>query len=770
MLNDADALEALKRLPLLKSIEDKLWDTLTAHMSFRLLAKGETLFSAGRESQNLYMIVDGEVSLHMPCNSTSCETFFLQTRTEGNTAGDFAVLNGGEHLVSAIAVKPSCVAQFPRFAFEKLVDIDSGILAHVYDVAAELSRRVTLVRAYLKLFGDVSHGMMEALLEKSTIKHYHSGQTLFKAGDEPDGLHVIISGKLIVETISPNGVRRRLPDVEAPETVGELALLANSQRSATVAAARESTVALLGREDFDSLIASQAPMLMCLSRLIVRRHVENVRQQVTSTAVDRNFVVVPLDSRLPLLRFVLQLKNALRETGSAFTLNSRSFDTLYGRTGASLTEFDDIFNSAIAEWLDDKENRFDSLVYVADKTWTTWTRRCINRADRIILVASAKQNNSAELREIEHQLNVLFDGAHIRPSIDLLLLHPVDTDRPRHTARWLECRELDAYYHVRLNDNMHFGRLARRITNAARGLVLSGGGARGYAHLGVHRLIEEQNINLDYIGGSSMGALLGASIAMGHSYADIKTLSAMFANKQALFDYTLPLASMMKSAKLSYFCRRVYGEQRIEDLWTPFFCVSSNLADGKEVVHDRGPLWKIIRTTVALPGIFSPVPTANGDLLIDGAVLNTFPVEIMKQRLGGKGFMIGVNVSQLSEQFNYYDFGTTLSGWRVFLSRINPFEPTIKIPRIVETLLRSTDIKSIERLNAACALLDVLVEPNVRAISLLDFKSYELISQIGYEEAISVFSRHGLCKITLAGEEETSAIASQAINEALPQE
>lgn len=760
MLNDADALTALKKLPLLKSIDETLWDNLSAHISFRSLARGEALFIAGQESQNLYMIVDGELSLNMPCSSASCETFFLQTRVEGNTAGDFAVLNGGEHLVSAIAAKASCVAQFPRFAFEKLVDIDSGILAHVYDVAAELSRRVTLVRAYLDLFGDLSHEMMEALLEKSTIKHYRSGQTLFESGDEPDGLHVIVSGKLVVEAIGANGERRRLPDVEAPETVGELALLTDAKRSATVTAARESTVALLGRNDFDELIASQAPMLMRLSQLIVRRHVENVRQQVTSTAADRNFVLVPLDSRLPLLRFVLQLKNALRELGSAFTLNSRSFDTLYGRTGASLTEFDDIFNSAIAEWLDDKENRFDSLVYVADKTWTNWTRRCVNRADRIILVASAKQNNSAELRDIEHQLNSLFDGAHVRPRIDLLLLHPIDTDVPRNTARWLECRELDAYYHVRLNDNRHFGRLARRITNIATGLVLSGGGARGYAHLGVHRLIEEQNIKLDYIGGSSMGALLGASMAMGHSFADIKKLSATFANKRALFDYTLPLASMMKSAKLSYFCRRVYGEQRIEDLWTPFFCVSSNLSDGNEVIHDRGPLWKIIRTTISLPGIFSPVPTANGDLLIDGAVLNTFPVEIMKRKLGGKGFIIGVNVSQISEQFNYYDFGTTLSGWRIFLSRINPFEQSIKIPRIVETLLRSTDIKSIERLNAECALLDVLVEPNVRSISLLDFKSYELISQIGYEEASKVFLRYGICEAIPASEENTTTLSS----------
>lgn len=743
MLKDARAIKAMKKLPLLKGIDDALWETLVPHISFITVGEGETVFEAGRESQNLYMVVDGELALHMPCR-TDGESFFLQSRFKGNTAGDFAVLNGGEHLVSAVAVKKSRIAQFPRFAFEKLVDIDPNILAHVYDVAAELSRRVTLASAYLDLFGDITRATMDALLEKSSIRHFHSGELVFEEGDVPDGLYVVISGKLSVETKNAEGERRLMAEVRAPETVGELALLADTVRSATVIAARESTVATLGRNDFDELIAPKAHMLMRLTKLVVRRHVANTRQE-TTIAADSNFVVIPLDTRLPLRRFVLQLKNAMRELGTAFTLNSHSFDTLYGRTGASTTEFNSVFNSAIAEWLDDKENRFDTLVYVADKRWNTWTRRCVNRADRIILLASARSDNSAELRDVEHQLNLLFDGARVRPDIDLVLLHPSDTVNPTHTARWLEPRELDAYHHVRLNDKLHFLRLARRLRNAARALVLSGGGARGYAHLGVQQVFEEEGIQLDYIAGSSMGALLGASMAMGRSFEDIKRLSAIFASKRALFDYTLPLASLMKSTKLSNFCRSVYGEQRIEDLWVPFFCVSSNLADGQEVVHDRGPLWKIIRTTISLPGVFSPVPTANGDLLIDGAVLNTFPVELMQQRMGGKGFIIGVNVSQISEQFNYYDFGTTLSGWRVLLSRINPFEPTINIPRIAETLLRSTDIKSIERLNEARRSLDILIEPNVRSIALMDFSAYELISQIGYREARCVLHRHGLC-------------------------
>ena len=744
-LSDEQAIVALKNLPLLQKIDQSLWDTLTPLITFRRLAESETLFKAREESQNLYLVVSGKLALYMP-HKNKADTYYLQARYQGDTAGDFAALNGGEHLVNAVAVEPCLVAQFPRFALDKLANIDSELLAYVYDVAAELSKRTTLASAYLNLFGDISQGTMSTLLEKTSIHYFRSGETLFREGDPSDALFFVVFGKLIIETSNSAGQTRRIAEVQAPETVGELAMLADSNRSATVIAARESTVARLGRKDFNELIAPDASMLMPLARLVVRRHVANARSESTAQA-DRNFVLIPLDSHLPLRRFVTQLKRAMRELGTVLTLYSRSFDTLYGRSGASMTSIDDIFSAAITQWLDDKEKRFESMIYIADRQWNAWTKRCVNRGDRIIFLASARADNDAQLRSIETELKTLFDDNRVRPSTDLVLLHDKDTIAPRRTARWLRPRELDAYYHVRLNDKLHYARLARRLRNRATGIVFSGGGARGYAHVGVQQIIEENRIPIDYIGGSSMGALLGASMAMGNTTQDIKAMSAMFANKKALYDYTLPLVSLMKSSKLSGFCKTVYGAQRIEDLWVPFFCLSSNLADGREVLHDRGPLWKVIRSTISLPGVFSPVPTGNGDLLTDGAVLNTFPVSIMKRRLGGKGFIIGVNVSQISEQFHNYTFDTSLSGWRVFLSRINPFQASMEIPRIAETLLRSTDIKSIERLNEARASLDVLVEPNVAAISLLDFKSYELISQIGYREGLKVFSRHGLIDI-----------------------
>ena len=748
----ARQIKQLKRLPILELIDEERWNTLSPHISFVDLAEGERLFSAGRASESLFLVVDGELGLHLPRESSAGHGFWLQTRRAGATAGDFAVLNGGAHLVSAVAIRRTRIATFPRFAFELLTDIDPKILALVYAAAAELSRRVMLARTYLELLGDVSEELMRELLRATQVKHYRSGAVLFEEGDPPDGLHMVVSGRLVVhsriQTIHNSAPVRpgtadlvldaattRVAEVLAPESVGELALLSDGVRSATVIAARESTVALLPTSEFHRLIADDPKLLLSLTKLVIRRQLslERSTHQMTRAA-DKTFVVIPLDARLHLRRFLHQLKRSLRLHGDAKVLDSRGFDTLYGKTGASLTTFDNLFNSAVAEWLDDQEERHDTLVYVADREWTPWTIRAVNRADRILFLANA-DGDDASLRDIERELAKNFTGARSQPCFELVLLHKADTDKPSGTLRWLEPRSVNDFHHVKLDHSAHIDRLARRMAGKARGLVFSGGGARGYAHLGVQRYIEEQAIEVDAIGGSSMGALLGAAMAMGRNYEQVVELSSRFASKRALFDYTLPVVSLMLSAKLTRFCQEVYGDVQAEDLWTPFFAVSPNLADGRTVLHDRGPLWKIVRTSISLPGLFSPIPTPSGDLLIDGAVLDSFPVGLMRKRFTGSGEVIGVNVSRVPERFQRFDFETSLSGWSVLWSRIAPWREAIPVPRVAETLLRATDVKDLERIGERRAMIDVLVEPDVSDWSLLDFKHFKAISQIGYDEA-----------------------------------
>ena len=725
----------LKRLPLVEVLDDELWTSVLPHLFVTQLEEGETLFKSGRSSENLYVVVEGELGLCFDIGA-GAEPLELQTRGKGDTAGDFAVLNGGEHIVSAIAKRRTRLGCFPREAFELLSNIAPDILAHVYDTAADLSHSVMMARVYCQLFGEIDAETLRALLDASTLHHLENGETLFREEDQPDGLYVVIAGRFNIDTTNNKGQQVRVAEVRTGETIGEYGLLTESQRYATVYATRESMVAKLPRETFDSFIMTNPVLLASVTKLLVKRQLLNVRGKIRR-ASDTNFVVIPLDDRLPTRRLVLHMVSAFSPQDSPMILDKDTFDTMYGKSGASSTAFTDPFSSSISAWMDDKETHFSHVLYIADNSWNAWTQRCINRADKILLVANARLDNDESIRPIEKQLAEIYKGSTFKPRIELVLAHPSNTEAPRETARWLRGRKIDAFHHIRIGDRKHIQRLQRRLTGKALGMVFSGGGARGYAHLGVHRAIEETGLDFDYVGGSSMGGLLGAAMAMGMSYEDIYEKSKQFANSRALFDYTLPIVSLMRSRKLTRFCKTVYEDVRIEDLWIPYFCVSSNLSNGAEVIHQRGYLWKAVRTTISLPGIFSPIPTMNGELLTDGSVLNNFPVDVMDRLLSG-GSLLGVDVSQIGEIKKAYSFGTSVSGWQVFFSRINPFMKKFASPRMIETLFRATDIKGFQRISETRELLDILIVPDVSQITLLDFKSFPQISEIGYEAALKV--------------------------------
>jgi len=740
MSGSSSSLRRLKRLPLVSAIDPVRWEALAPHVGIITLRAGEILFRADTSSQTLFLVIEGELGLDMPLPGSPVG-LRLQTRGAGATAGDFALLNASRHLVDAVAIAPTSVATLPSTALELLTDLEPAILAHVYDTAAELSRRVTLARLFLDLFGDLPARTMQSLLVATRVLPYRCGEVVFRVGDTPDGLHFVVSGRVVVERDDASGARHRLAELRAPATVGELALLSDGVRSADVIAARESTLGLLPLDAFQALVMPDARLLGSLARLLVRRQLDAGQDTNQRATTDRTFAILPLqDGGMP-PRLLRQLKRALREHGSTMVLDAAGFDVLYGKPDTAQTPAGDLFDSAVTEWLDDKEARTQAMLYIGSPRWDAWTQRIVNRADRILLVAHAGSEDASP-RVVERRLAETFKDTRWTPRRDLLLLHASTTVRPAGTARWLSPRSLDDFHHLRLDDRRHVDRLARRLTGRARGLVFSGGGARGYAHLGVQRLIEERQVTIDCIGGSSMGALLGAAMAMGRDHASVMALSSRFASRRALFDYTLPIVSLMASAKLSRFCREVYGQTRIEDMWTPFFAVSSNLANGQAVVHDRGLLWQVVRSSISLPGLFSPVPSGEGDLLIDGAVLDSFPVHTMLERLGGRGELVGVNVSRVPERFERFGFGSSLSGWRVLWSRMSPFTHRIDVPRLAETLLRATDIKDLERLGERRERLDVLIEPDVSHWSLLDFKHFAAISEIGYLEARRVFDQH----------------------------
>jgi predicted acylesterase/phospholipase RssA len=277
-------------------------------------------------------------------------------------------------------------------------------------------------------------------------------------------------------------------------------------------------------------------------------------------------------------------------------------------------------------------------------------------------------------------------------------------------------------------------RLARQLTCRSLGLVLSGGGARGFAHIGAYRALEELGIPLDHIGGTSIGSLMGAMFALDKPSSELTKLTLEMADNKNIFDYTLPLTSVTSSKKITELLKRLFGDLMIEDLWIPFFCISSNLSRGEPVIYRRGPLWRAVRSSISIPGIFAPM-VEDGDVIVDGSPMNNFPVDIMVHEAETRR-IIGVLASPQESSRRDYQFDGSVSGWRILASRLNPFSKSIRAPSLIGTVLRSMEINSVYQNRIRRSQAEVVIYPDVKRFSGLDFGAYKPIIEEGYLASI----------------------------------
>ena len=293
------------------------------------------------------------------------------------------------------------------------------------------------------------------------------------------------------------------------------------------------------------------------------------------------------------------------------------------------------------------------------------------------------------------------------------------------TAEWQSAAEAARTFHWTGVDEADCRRLARVISGKSVGLVFSGGGARAYAHIGVIKALHEANCPIDFVGGSSMGAIVGAGLACGWSDDELEwRIRKAFVESNPLSDYRLPVVALVKGHKVDARLREHFGERLIEDLPLPFFAVSTNLTQGTFQVHTQGLLREAMRATISLPGILPPVVSADRQVLVDGAVLNNFPVDVMRDVHRGR--IIGVDVAQAPEALSADEFINPpgFFGW----TAAHGFRSA---PPIANLLMRAATVSV--NPNAHRGLTDILIAPELKGIELRDWRDYEAAVESGYE-------------------------------------
>ena len=321
----------------------------------------------------------------------------------------------------------------------------------------------------------------------------------------------------------------------------------------------------------------------------------------------------------------------------------------------------------------------------------------------------------------------------------LVMLH--DDQDPLDTADILERRSVDRYHHLRSGNRADLESLARVLTRSTVGLVLGGGGARGFAHIGVIRALSEAGVAIDHVGGTSIGSAMAAGYAMG--WESDKVMDVMrwaTVDRGSLIDFSFPSVALARGERLTEGLREAVGSVQIEDLWTDFFCVSTDLSRSESYIHRTGSVWKAMRASIAIPGILPPVRSPEGHVLVDGGVLNNLPTDVMRNRFGPKT-VIAVDL-RADIDIPASDLGDDgiVSGWRVLGRRIAPWKESMEVPRMLDILARSTAVTGSDNAHLA----DLVFRPSVDEFGILDFASYERIVAAGYEHAVEVLEAwHG---------------------------
>jgi len=574
-----------------------------------------------------------------------------------------------------------------------------------------------------ELFRELDDATRAALLAELELVELPAHAQLFAEGAPGDALYIVAGGRLRVLRGA-----HTIRELGRGEYVGEFALLTGEPRSATVVAARDSNVVRLSQALFERVLQRYPHAMAQLARGIIQR-VRTVERSGPPGASVSAFVALPASSDVPLSEFCRQLAAALAAIGPTLHLGSAECDRMFGRAGAAQLPDEHDDNSVLVGWLAEQEAHYRFLVLETDHEWTAWTRRCLRQADRLLIVGQAGANSAPGA--VERACGT----AGVQARAELVLLQPAHTARPFGTTAWLAARSVHTHHHARLGSPDDIARLARRLSGRALGVVLSGGGARGTAHIGALRALDEAGLQADFIGGTSIGALIGALYASGHSPRAMADLAALLSSSRRLLDYTLPLTAFNATRKLTAVYRELFGETEIDDLLRRFFCISSNLTRAEPVIHEHGPLWAATRASTAIPVIFAPVQHANGDVLIDGGILNNFPIDLMRTRWEA-GMVIGIDVAPPTDKVRDYQFGASVSGWQQLWNRINPLARKRRAPSLFESLTRTIEINSAYRVRSAAfrQYADLLIQMPDRPFGRLAFDIYPEMIEMGYQE------------------------------------
>lgn len=696
----------------------------------------------------------------------------------GGLAGYVGTISSHRSFIDVRARTDVYVGFLPRASLERIVEKYPVVLL-------TMAKRLTSLLPRLILHIDFALEWVQV----------DAGQVIHRQGDESDAIYIVLNGRLRAIMEKDNGKLRVVGEYGQGESVGELEVMTESVRPATLHAIRDTELAKFPKSLFNSLALEHPGITIKISKIIAQRMralVEDpyfepgkdktgtsTNKTVTSTLNLRTTAILPVTTGVPVVEFGSRLLTALTQIGVANGVTSLNYAAILNHLGRHA--FSRMGKLKLSQYLADLEERYGMLLYIADTNVNSpWTQTCITQADCILLVGLAE--GSPSIGEYERFLL----GMKTTARKELVLLHVERYSPPGLTRKWLRNRmwingghhhiqmafrtnsepahpqvkrfgtalkqrvqvlqaEIQKYTSRRIRQTPlysaetpfkgDFHRLARRLCGKSVGLVLGGGGARGISQVGVIRSLEEAGIPIDIVGGTSIGAFIGALYARDADMVSMYGRAKKFAGRMAsiwrfALDLTYPSAAYTTGDEFNRGIFKTFGNSQIEDFWLEFYCNTTNISKSRSEIHNSGYAWRYVRASMSLAGLLPPL-CDEGSMLLDGGYIDNLTVAHMKSL--GADVIFAIDVGSLDDNLPQA-FGDSLSGAWALLNRWNPFSSYANPPTLSEIQARLAYVSSVDALERAKTTPGCLyMRPPIDPYGTLEFTKFDEIYQVGYK-------------------------------------
>ncbi len=595
------------------------------------------------------------------------------------------------------------IASTPAFMHNRIIDIPT-------------------VLGRVSIFATLPPDAIQFLAAQAILMQLNTGEALYSKGDVAESVYILVHGRL---RVSLNGIL--IGYISRYQPIGEMGVIAGEPRHSSTHAVRDSLLLKIDGKIFLDFIQTHATSMLDLTRLVINRsrnyyHQSHNPQHGLREDIGGTLAIIPASTAVSAIQLAEALTAHLHGWPDARLVTAAHVDQVFGERYAQTPLDESPADLRLREWLASLEELHKHVIYAATNEHDAWSTRCLHQADRILMLAEATR-----VPEKVPILDTLRDTL-IAP-IELVLLRSEGDPSP-HTLAWREETNARAHYFVHPWASQDISALARQISGQGVGLVLGGGGARGFAHIGLIRALEQLQIPIDIVGGTSMGAFVAALVACGFDSVEMAHIAhETFVARNYLNDYTVPKVSLIRGVRFHNRLMAVFGHRRIEELRRTYYCISTNLTTGGPMIHDRGTLATWVGTSMSVPGVAPPVAW-HGDLLCDGGVVNNLPTDVMYNL--ERGIILASNVS-MNGDIRAPGAGLDEPDQMALLN----WKGKVRIPNLSEILMRTATLASDTTIQMTSIMnADVYLRMPIEDIGMFDWDRLDELIERGYNYAL----------------------------------